>query len=273
MTDRRARRPASHFASSSSASSASSSSSSARALGLIAALSLGLVVTLAPDLAAAAPGVSAQGKFGTQGASGSTSAKKKGFKLPTRVAQGNAVSLLMPVQVGFAGYMPRVRIAVQYDRQIVKAHWAYVGVAALLDRGDYDNFRLPNCGLGDSAGSCNKGTVAGFDIYAGYAHKWYLEDHPYLVPIVRGAIGGGWWKYPDIGGSRQQSRDSSWTLSVRPGAGLRFFPILDLGIGLDVNFALGFTRSKDWPLAQPIEKNSSFLFGMEILPLIIEYRF
>jgi hypothetical protein len=268
MTDPRARRPARP---------AATPSSSARARGrltaMAAALAVGLVVTLAPGLAAAAPGATASGKFGTQGASGSTSAKKKGFKLPTRVAQGNAVSVLMPVQVGFAGYMPRVRIAVQYDRQIVKAHWVYVGIAALLDRGDYNNFRLPNCGLGDSAGSCNKGTVAGFDIYAGYAHKWYLEEYPYLVPIVRGAIGGGWWKYPDVGGSRQQSRDSSGTFSVRPGAGLRFFPIVDLGIGLDVNFAIGFTRSKDWPLAQPIEKNTGFLFGMEILPLIVEYRF
>jgi hypothetical protein len=250
MTDPRARRPARP---------AATPSSSARARGrltaMAAALAVGLVVTLTPGLAAAAPGASASGKFNTQGASGSTSAKKKGFKLPTRVAQGNAVSVLMPVQVGFAGYMPRVRIAVQYDR------------------GDYNNFRLPNCGLGDSAGSCNKGTVAGFDIYAGYAHKFYLEEYPYLVPIVRGAIGGGWWKYPDVGGSRQQSRDSSGTFSVRPGAGLRFFPIVDLGIGLDVNFAIGFTRSKDWPLAQPIEKNTGFLFGMEILPLIVEYRF
>ena len=243
-------------------------------LGLALAFTLGLGLTLTASTAAAAPGVSAQGKFGTQGAQGSTSAKKKGFKLPTRVAQGNAVSLLMPVQVGFAGYMPRVRIALQYDRQIAKAHWAYVGVAALLDRAGWENFRLPDCGLGNSVGSCNRGTVAGFDIYAGYAHKWYLDEHPYLVPIVRGAVGGGWWKYPDVGGSRQQVRDSSWTLSVRPGAGLRFFPIVDLGIGLDVNFVLGFTRSKDWPLAPaPTEKNTNFLFGMEILPLIVEYRF
>lgn len=229
---------------------------------------------LAPQAAEAA-GATIGGKAGTGGVSGSSSAKGKkgGFKLPERVAQGNAISLLMPVQVGFAGYVPRVRIGVQYDRQIVKAHWVYLGAAALLDRGDYKTFKLSNCGLGDSASSCNRGTVAGFDIYAGYAHKWYLEEYPWLVPIVRGAIGGGSFYYPSLTGSRQQSRESSWTLSVRPGGGLRFFPILDLAIGLDINFVLGAEVSRDHPLAKPIEKNANFLFGMEILPLIIEYRF
>lgn len=231
-------------------------------------------VGLAPQAAQAA-GATIGGKAGTGGVSGSSSTKgkKKGFQLPERVAQGNAISLLMPVQVGLAGYMPRVRIAVQYDRQIQKAHWVYLGAAALLDRGDYKTFKLGDCGLGTSMGSCNKGTVAGFDVYAGYAHKWYLEDYPYLVPIARGAIGGGAWYLPDITGSRQQSRESSWGLSLRPGGGLRFFPILDLAIGLDINFVLGFTSSKDRPLGMPVEKKANFLFGMEILPLIIEYRF
>lgn len=240
-----------------------------------AAVCFGMWMWMVPGGAEAAPGVQVGGKVGSDGARGSagSSGKKSGFKLPKRVAQGNAISLLMPVQVGFAGYMPRVRIAVQYDRQIQKSHWAYVGVAALLDRGDYTNFRLSNCGLGESVRVCNKGTVAGFDIYAGYAHKWYLEDHPYLVPIARGAIGGGWWAYPDITGSRQQSRESTFAMSIRPGGGLRFFPLLDLAIGIDVNFALGFTVSKDTPLAMRTQKKAGFLFGMEILPLVIEYRF
>ncbi len=240
-----------------------------------ACVGLGLGIMLAPDLAEAAPGVQAGGKFGTSGTKGSASSsgKKSKLKLPERVAQGNAISLLMPVQVGFAGYMPRVRIALQYDRQIQKSHWIYVGAAALLDRADYTNFRLPNCGLVDVVGTCGKGTVAGFDIFAGYAHKWYLEDHPYLVPIVRGGIGGGWWALPDVTGSRQQSRESTFAMSVRPGGGLRFFPLLDLAIGIDVNFALGFTVSKDTPVAKPTTKNAGFLFGMEILPLVIEYRF
>jgi hypothetical protein len=235
------------------------------------AIVLGIGLAAAPQRSQAAGGT-VGGKFGTSGASGGAKGKGGGFKLPTRVSQGNAISLLMPVQVGFAGYIPRVRIGLQYDRQIVKAHWAYVGAAVLLDRADWHNFRLGDCGLGTSGG-CGKGTVAGFDVYAGYAHKWYLEEYPYLVPIVRGSIGGGYWKYPDVTGSRQQDRVSSWSLSVRPGAGLRFFPIVDLAIGIDINFVLGFTRSKDVPLASPIEKKTSFLFGMEILPLIIEYRF
>ena len=271
MTDSRARRT--HPVSSAVAlSSLCPSSPRARACAIAAGLVVGLGLAGAPRLAEAAP-VQVGGKVGTGGATGSASGGPSGFKLPERVAQGNAISLLMPVQIGFAGYMPRVRIAFQYDRQIKKAHWAYVGAAVLLDRADYENFRLPDCGLGDSVKVCNKGTVAGFDIYAGYAHKWYLRERPYLVPIARGAIGGGAWWYPDITGSRQQSRESTFAMSVRPGGGLRFFPILDLGIGIDVNFVLGFSVSKDTPLAQPTTKKAGFLFGMEILPLIIEYRF
>ena len=246
-----------------------------RSSPLAAALGLGLV--LGPAAAQAAPGVSAGGQVGTQGAQGSATgkpAKKRGYKLPERVAQGNAISLLLPVQVGLAGYLPRLRLGFQYDRQIVKSHWAYIGAAALLDRGDWETFKLDKCGLGNAASSCNAGTVAGFDIYAGYAHKWYLKDYPYLVPIARGAIGGGWWKLPEIGSSRQQTRDQTWTLSLRGGGGLRFFPILDLGIGVDVNFVLGFEVSKDKNLGvATTEKKTNFLLGMEILPLVVEYRF
>ncbi len=93
------------------------------------------------------------------------------------------------------------------------------------------------------------------------------------MPIARGAIGGGAWYLPDITGSRQQTRESSWMLSLRGGGGLRFFPILDLAIGIDINFVLGFTSSKDKPVGEPLVKKANFLFGMEILPLIIEYRF
>ena len=273
MIDSRARRT--HPVSSAADAAPRRSMRGSRLAARVAAAALGLGLAGAPQLAAAGPGVQVGGKAGTSGTSGSASSsgKKSGFKLPERVAQGNAISLLMPVQVGFVGYIPRVRIAFQYDRQIQKAHWVFVGVASLLDRGDFDTFRLPNCGLGDSVRVCNKGTVAGFDIYAGYAHKWYLRDNPYLVPIARGAIGGGAWWYPDITGSRQQSRESTFAMSLRPGGGLRFFPILDLAIGIDVNFALGFTVSKDTPLAMPTAKKSGFLFGIEILPLIIEYRF
>jgi hypothetical protein len=239
------------------------------------ATTLGLGLVLAPRPAEAAPGVSVGGKVGTQGAQGNASStgRKTGFQWPERIVAGNAITALLPVQIGFTAYLPRVRLGFQYERQLVKSHWVYVGVAGLFDRADWQNFRLGDCGLGNASGVCNRGTVAGFDVYAGYAHKWYLRERPWLVPIARGALGGGWWKYPDIGGSRQQARESSWTLNVRGGGGVRIFPIANLGLGVDVNFVLGLTRSTDAPLAQPRTKSSSFLLGMELLPLVVEYRF
>ncbi len=47
----------------------------------------------------------------------------------------------------------------------------------------------------------------------------------------------------------------------------------DLAIGLDLNLTIGFTRSKKRELAKETERFSRFLLGMEILPLIVEYRF
>jgi hypothetical protein len=243
-----------------------------RALTLALTLALALVSGVASGVAEAAP-TSASAKVGTDGASSSASGPSRGFKLPDRVIGGDAISVLMPVQVGFLGYMPRVRIGFQFDYQLYKQQWVYVGVAALFDRGNWENFRLPECGLGNSSASCGKGPVAGFDLWAGWAYKFYLKAHPYLVPFDRVGAGGGWWKYPALRGTRLQSRESSWTLSARFGGGLRFFLLTQLGIGVDLNFVLGFTRSKDTPLAQATHKSSDFLFGMEILPLIVEYRF
>ena len=249
---------------------------SARLLSLLATVGLGLGLVLGPRAAEAAPGVSVGGQVGTQGAQGSASSsgRKAGYKWPERVVAGNAISLLLPVQVGFVGYLPRVRIGFQYERQLLKAHWVYIGVAGLFDRAGWENFRLDECGLDSATGVCNRGTVAGFDVYAGYAHKWFLRDRPWLVPIARGALGGGWWKYPDVGGgSRQQVRESTWTLNLRGGGGLRVFPIANLGLGVDVNVVLGLTRSTDAPLAAPRTKSGKFLLGMELLPLVVEYRF
>lgn len=205
-----------------------------------------------------------------------TNKKSRGFELPKRVIGGNAISVLMPVQVGFVGYMPRVRIGFQYDYQLYKRHWLFGGAAVLLDRGDFRTFRLNSCGIETNSVSnaCQAGTVAGFDLWLGYAHKWFIQKHPYLVPIARGAVGGGWWKYPDVTGARLQSRESSWTLSLRGGGGLRFFLLDNLGIGLDVNLVIGFTRSKDRLAAMVASTHENrVLFGMEILPLIVEYRF
>lgn len=226
-----------------------------------------------PRPAAAAP-VSAGGQVSTQGgARGGASGGPKGFELPKMVIGGNAVSALMPVQVGFAGYLPRVRIGFQYDRQLYKSHWVYLQAAALLDRADWQNFRLPDCGLSGTTGACKGGTVAGFDLGVGYAHKWFLKDRPYLVPIARVGVGGGAWWYPYITESRQQSRERTWSMSVRGGGGLRLFLLRDVAIGFDLNLAIGFLIHRDRPVARPAETNASFLIGMEILPLIVEYRF
>lgn len=232
------------------------------------AVLLGLALTSAP--ASAAP-VKIGGKVDSSGAKGSSSGGPKGFELPERVVGGNAISALLPLQVGFAGYLPRVRIGFQYDRQIQKAHWIYFGVAVLLDRAGWSNFRLPDCG-GANFG-CEKGTVAGFDVYAGYAHKFYLKDNPYLVPIVRGGLGGGRWWLPDLGGSREQIRDTTWTMNLRGGGGVRLFLLTDLALGVDVNLVIGFTRSTDIPYSGDKTKATNFLIGMEILPLLVEYRF
>lgn len=237
--------------------------------GFFTAAALGL--TLTASEASAAPGVSVGGKVDGSGAKGSAKGSGGKFELPERVMGGNAISALLPIQVGFAGYLPRVRIGFQYDRQIKKAHWVYAGVAMLLDRASWQNFRLDNC---DGAQfTCDKGTVAGFDIYAGYAHKFFLKDNPYLVPIVRGALGGGRWWLPDLTGARSQERTTTMSLSVRGGGGLRLFLLTNLALGFDVNLVIGFTRSREIPLALPETKKSNFLLGMEILPLLVEYRF
>lgn len=242
-----------------------------RRRGLFPGLAVALGLTLASSEASAAPGVSIGGKAGTGGVKGNAKGSGGGFELPERIIGGNAISALLPIQVGFAGYLPRVRIGFQYDRQIKKAHWVYGGVAVLLDRASWTNFRLSSCD--ETSFGCDKGTVAGFDVYAGYAHKWYLKDNPYLVPIARGAIGGGRWWLPDIGGGRSQERETTWTMNLRGGGGVRLFLLRDLAIGFDLNLVIGFQRSKDTPLAMPASKKTSFLLGMEILPLLVEYRF
>jgi len=244
------------------------------ALPLLAAAAVALLGTQA--VAAPTTGLSTSGTAGTNGASATSKRQgptSTGFELPERVYEHNAISALMPLQVGFINYMPKVRIGFQYDRQLFKQHWAYVGVAALFDRGDYRTFNESFCGLGSSSATCGKGTVAGFDAWAGYAYKFQLTDNPYLVPIARVGVGGGWWKYPKLSGTRLQALEKSWSLSVRGGGGVRLFLLEDLAIGLDLNLVLGFTRSTKRELAKETEKFSRFLLGMEILPLIVEYRF
>lgn len=215
--------------------------------------------------------------MGTRGATGSSQQKSKGgggFELPELVYSGNAISVLMPMQFAFVGYEPRVRLGLQYDRQIQKRHWVYVQGAALLDRANHTVFDTDGCGFGTPVvGRCGAGTVAGFDISAGYTYKFYVEEHPWIVPLVRGGLGFGWWRYPDIGGDRQQARTRSLSFGLRPGGGVRFFLLEDLGIGLDVNLNVSVMSSKEEPIIGADRRVNQFLFGIEVLPLILEYRF
>jgi hypothetical protein len=223
--------------------------------------------------ATAFAGPAASGQVSTSGgASGSGS----GFDWPEMVVGGNAISFLAPVQIGMAGYLPRARFGFQYDRQLRKAHWIYGGIGLLADRASWENFRMDSCGLETVPGKCGRGGVVGVDLYAGYAHKFYLHDHPYIVPIVRGALGWSWWALPEVGGgdgNREQTRTRSWTLNLRPGGGVRLFLLEELALGFDLNIPFGFLIHTDVPLNQEASREGQFLIGIEILPLIVEYRF
>lgn len=262
-------------------------------LSLVLALA-GLVIAPRPALAApagASGGATASagksGKSGTTATTGKSGAKsganasgsgkgkgKKGdYQLPDFVYGGNAISFQSPLQIGFVAYMPRVRLGLQYDRQLHKPHWVHLGVAALLDRGNHETFRT-GCGFPTSTtGVCDSGTVAGMDAYLGYTHKWYLKERPFLVPYGKLSVGGGFWKYPNLGGVREQYRVSTWSLSVRAGLGLRIFLLRELALGVDLNLHVGFAAHRDLPQNAAAEKSGQFLMGLEILPLLIEYRF
>jgi hypothetical protein len=217
-------------------------------------------------------GPAASGQVSTSGSRGSSS----GFDWPQRVVGGNAISFIAPLQIGMAGYLPRARFGFQYDRQIRKAHWIYGGIGLLADRASWENFRMDSCGLESVQGKCGRGGVVGVDLYAGYAHKWYLHDHPYIVPIVRGALGWSWWALPQVGGgdgNREQTRTSSWTLNLRPGGGVRLFLLDELALGFDLNIPFGFLIHTDIPIGEEKDRQGQFLIGIEILPVVLEYRF
>lgn len=223
-------------------------------------------------------GGSTSAKVSTSGAGGSAKGSGKGsgsgYDWPDFVYGGNAISAMLPFQIAFVGYEPRVRLGIQYDRQLYKRHWVHVGIAALLDRGNHRTFKEVPCGREDVIGDrvCEGGTVAGFDGYLGYTYKFHLDERPWLVPMVRAGAGAGFWKYPRIGGAQLQDIERSWTMSGRLGGGLRVFLMRDLAVGMDVNFALGFTRNFSRPPNEDLQKATAFLFGMELLPAV-EYRF
>jgi len=197
------------------------------------------------------------------------------YNWPEVVVGGNGLTLHTPLQIGAAGYLPRARFALQYARQIRRSHWAHFGIGFLADRGSFDNFRMDDCGLPDETGRCGRGSVIGYDIYGGYAYKFFLQKRPWLVPIVRGSLGFSWWKHAPVGGDaadREQGRTKSWTLNVRPGGGIRIFPKSNLGVGSDLNIPIGFLVHTDEPDGGT-DRSGGFLFGFEIMPLVGEFRF
>jgi hypothetical protein len=226
-------------------------------------------------LAAPPTGGSASGSASTSRPNSGSSSGNSGFQLPDFVYGGNAVSLLAPVQVGLTpnGYIPRGRIGLQYDRQLHRAHWLHVGVAALFDRGSWRDFRMDRCGL-TAAGTCQAGTTAGMDVWLGYTHKFYVEKHPWIVPILRGGLAGGFWEYPDLKGTREQTRELSWMLGLQAAAGVRFFLFRELAIGLDLEFRPGFVIHRERPEgATETDNRGAFILPLQILPLLVEYRF
>jgi len=201
--------------------------------------------------------------------------RNTGFQLPDFVYGGNSVSLLAPAQVGLTprGYIPRGRIGLQYDRQMHRAHWVHVGVAALFDRGRWDDFRMDSCGL-IAPGTCQAGTTAGMDVWLGYTYKIYVEKQPWIVPILRGGLAGGFWSYPRIGGTREQVRELTWMLGVQAAVGVRFFLFRELAIGFDVELRPGVAVHRDRPAGLDDHENRpAFILPLQILPLIAEWRF
>jgi len=249
--------------------------SRARRLGHAAAgvLAIALVGTASEAWAGPAGG-SASGQVSTSGASGSSSGS--GYDWPELVVAGNAIQFLAPLQFGIVSYLPKARFAFQYDRQIMKGHWFHIGVAALFDRGDWENFRMGSCGLEDQSDACGKGGVAGFDLYAGYTYKFFVQKKPFIVPYVRGSIGYTFFALPKLGGgdgNREQIRTRSQGLSIRPGGGFRLFLLDQLGIGMDVALPIGFLVHKNVRDGGDEDRDTNFLLGIEVLPLVVEYRF
>lgn len=246
-------------------------------LRLMTSLLVCLVCFLAlPEDANAGPAASGSisSKDGAKG-----KGKSGGYDWPELVVGGNAISLGLPLQFGLVSYLPKGRFAFQYDRQIRKGHWIHVGAAVVFDRASHRNFNRNdnNCGLTASGDVCGKGGVVGFDVFAGYTHKFFIRDKPWLVPFARGTVGYSFFALPKIGGGdsdRLQTRTKSWTLNIKPGGGFRIFLLSDLGIGSDVNLPIGFLVHTDLPMGTTEEdKQGGFLLGIEVLPLVAEYRF
>jgi hypothetical protein len=228
--------------------------------------------------ASAHAGPSASGSISTKGARGSSSGG--GYDWPDLVYGGNAISFLAPFQIGAVGYLPKGRFAFQYDRQILKGHWFHVGVGIGFDRAYWKNFRMDACGLTAAGRTCGRGGVVGFDIYAGYMHKFYLKAKPWLVPYVKGSLGYSLFALPRVGEDetlRLQNRTRSQYIALKPGGGFRLFLTPELGLGSEINIPFGVLIHRnvtDDGVGNVVrDKQGRFLLGFEIMALVLEYRF
>ena len=256
-----------------------------RLLCVLFALAVGLPLAATAEAAppsnsgsgsGSASGSNSTGAQGRGGPGGSYTTKKDGFQAPDFVYGGNSISLLAPIQFGLTpnGYIPKGRIGLQYDRQLHRAHWVHIGAAAIFDRGDWETFRMDSCGLEAQMGTCQPGTTAGMDIWLGYSHKLFIEKRPWIVPTFRAGIAGGFWYYPRLSGTREQTRELSWMLGIQAAAGLRFFLLRELALGIDVEFRPGFVIHRDRPFgAMEFDNDPAFILPLQVLPLILEYRF
>lgn len=234
-----------------------------------------LALVFLPSVAHAGP------SGGSRSASVSTDkgakSKGSGYDWPEVVVGGNAISVQLPLQFGLVNYLPKARFAFQYDRQLRKGHWVHIGAALLFDRGSWENFRMDSCGFPpNQTGTCDKGGVVGFDIYAGYSYKFYLRDRPWLVPIARGSLGYSYFALPKVGGgdsNREQIRTHTTAITLKPGGGIRIFLLNTLAIGSDINLPLGALVFRERESGGPRERKPGFLLGIEVLPIVVEYRF
>ncbi len=243
---------------------------------VLATFVLSLLCFLAlPAVAQAGP--SASGSISTSGARGSSGGD---YDWPELVYGGNAISVLVPFQIGAVGYIPKGRFAFQYDRQIDKGHWFHVGIGLDFDRAHWKNFRMDACGLVASGRTCGPGGVVGFDLYAGYTHKFFIQPKPWIVPFVRGSLGYSLWALPRVGEDetlRLQNRTRSQYIALKPGGGYRLFLTPELGLGSEINIPIGVLIHRnvtDDGVGNPVrDTGAGFLLGFEIMAVVLEYRF
>lgn len=185
----------------------------------------------------------------------------------------NAVALLDTARYGLTSYVPRAGGGIRYGRRIRGHHWIQLSGSVLLDYGDWQTFRLEDCGLGTSSLTCGRGLVAGVDLRTAWYYQHKFQRRPKVAIGGRVGIATGWWKLPEVSGTRLQSRMSSWMFGMFGGMDFRYAPAKFLALGFDVDILMGFTRSKQAALAQPIETVDEFLLAFEIEPFVLEFKF